>query len=617
MKAFSLKNIITGTLFFCAVLFQANSFGQQKDNEEDSAKKNRNVFQFVMSALKRSSGDSAKQAAVLNTKSETPFLTAEGKIIRHIIIKEYGFERNFSDTSKEIRYFGTRLLNSFHRNTREWVIRNNLFIKENTPLNPYIVADNERYLRSLDYIQDARILVKPITGDKDSIDLLILTKDLFSITGELNDVSPGRFKAKAGDVNVRGMGQTVFFTSLIESKRTPHFGFDAFYSKNNIANTFIDASVGYATIKQDLSYALADERAWYIQLNRPLVSQYTHLAGGILFGHHQSENVYHLPDSLFYKYHYNTFDAWVGYNLDVHKLLNDRPDNKKFVSIRYFKNRFSDTPYQIKGQYNFRYNDRQALLGSITFFKQKFYKTNYIYGFGTTEDIPYGYNIALTAGWYKQADLNRAYVGVDANKYVYTNNGYFIQYFLRTGGFLKKKLEDASFLIGSSLYSKLFLYKDLKIRQYINFSYSKQFNRIGLDPLNINNAFGVRYFRADSTLGSERVSLYSETFFFLNNKIFGFKFSPFVFGNLSLLKPETQSFNKADAYYGLGTGLRTHNENLVFKTIEVRFVYFPRKINQNSFKVTFTANIRFKFNSNYVRAPDIVDLNNNVDNVIY
>jgi hypothetical protein len=624
LKPVTFENIIRVAAILCLILFETHLYGQeQKDTllkQKDTVpKKNNNVFKFAIGALKRHHSDSATKATVLNTKIETPYLPYAGKVIRNIFIKEYGFERTFSDTSKEIHYFGTTILNKLHRNSREWVIRNNLFIKERTELNPYIVADNARYLRSIEFIQDARILVKEIPNVPDSVDLVVITKDLFSINGALNDASADRFKAKISDANVRGMGQKIAFTALIEKDRDPNFGYEILYSKNNIANTFINATVDYATIKPDMTTYNADEQAWYTKLERPLVSQYSHMAGAMLIGQNESQNTYFKPDSLFYKYHYNTFDAWMGYNLNVHKFYTDaKLKNRKFISLRYFKNNFTETPYQVQDHYYFRYNDRQAILGSITFFRQNFYETNYIYGFGTTEDIPYGYNVALTAGWYKQADLKRPYVGVDANRYVYTNRGDFIQYFLRTGGFMNHgQLQDASLLVGTSIYSRLFLYNKVKIRQHFNFSYTQQFNRVGLEPLSINNNFGLRFFRSDSIRGAQRISLYSETFFFLKYKVFGFKFAPFAFGDITLIRPEDESFSKSTAYYGLGGGVRTRNENLVFGTIELRLIYFPRKVDQNSFKLTLTTNIRFRVNSSYVSAPDIVQLNNDNGNNIY
>ena len=179
------------------------------------------------------------------------------------------------------------------------------------------------------------------------------------------------------------------------------------------------------------------------------------------------------------------------------------------------------------------------------------------------------------------------------------------------------QLQDVNLLVGTSIYSRLFLCNNVKIRQHFNFSYTQQFNRVGLEPLSINNNFGLRYFRSDSIRGDQRISLYSETFIFLKYKVLGFKFAPFAFGDITLIRPQEESFSKSTAYYGLGGGVRTRNENLVFGTIELRFIYFPRKVDQNSFKLTLNTNIRFRINSSYVSAPDIVQLNNDNGNNIY
>jgi hypothetical protein len=287
--------------------------------------------------------------------------------------------------------------------------------------------------------------------------------------------------------------------------------------------------------------------------------------------------------------------------------------------VRYFRNDFDSVPKQVGNTFNFRFNDREAALTSFTFFRQDFYKTNYIYGFGTTEDLPVGYNIAFTSGWYRQLHLNRLYTGVDANEFVVTKRGGFAQLFLRSGVFMYRgQAQDASVLIGASYYSPLFVWPDVKIRQYINFSYTRQFNRVGIDPLTINNVFGLRYFTGDSTFGAQRITLHSETTFYLNYKLLGFKFAPFAFGDLSFLTPESGSLQKSGLYHGLGAGIRTRNENLVFNTIEFRMVYFPRKTMQNnSFKIMINTGIQFRYNSTYVRQPDVVFLNTDGLNSIY
>jgi hypothetical protein len=559
------------------------------------------------------------RANVINIRSDEPFIPYQGKIIRNILINQLGFEKTFTDTTKELDYFGKRFVNHLHRNTRDWVIQNNLFIRENQPVDASLVADNERHLRSLEFIHDARILIRPILTDNDSIDVVIVTKDIFEIIAELNNLNLQHFKAKIGDVNILGMGQKVSFTALWQKERNPKFGYEIYYSKNNIANTFINATAGYTSIKQHLADGAEDEHSWYLKLEQPLASQYLHFAGAITLARNESYNSYSKPDSIFFKYHYNTFDMWVGYNLGLKKLLLFKTkQNREFISLRYFHSRFLLTPYQVEKQFNFNFNSREAVLGQFTFFKQSFYKTNYIFGFGITEDVPYGYNIALTAGWYKQWNLKRLYAGVDANRYLVTTNGDVMQYFLRTGTFVNdRKLEDAAILMGTTIFSRLRFINKTKMRQYLQFSYTRQFNRVSLYPLSIGNVFGLRNYNLDSASGNQRISLHAETFFFLKYKLLGFKFAPFTAGDLVLLTSERER-SKNGWYYALGGGVRTRNENLVFRTIELRFSYFPRQSQQNNtFKITLNSSIRFRYNSNYVKAPDIIQLNNDYENNIY
>ena len=604
----------------CLHLYAA---GQAKDSTGRFDRwKNNNIFQFFRNAITKGRPDSAAMAAALNIKSETPFKPYEGKIIRHIYLRGYGFEQTFTDTAKRLEYFGTNLLNHLHRKTRDWVIRDNLFIKEGMPVNAFKLADNERLIRSLNFIQDARILVT-LLPDTNSVDLVVYVKDLFSINGavgELNALPPG-IRSNISDANFLGMGQRVQLGMNLEANRYPDFGPQLLYSFSNIGGSFVNATASYTTINTDQYPGQPDEKAWFFHLDRPLYSPYAHLAGGFTIGEFEDFNVYRFADSLFYKYKYYTHDAWIGWNLGSDRFLsNTSVRDRRFLAFRYFRQSFDTIPYQVGNTFNFRFNDKEAALASFTFFRQDFYKTNYIYGFGTTEDLPLGYNIVLTSGWYRQLYLNRLYSGVDANGYMSTKQGAFFQFFLRSGVFMYQgHAQDASILVGTSYYSPLFLFPTLKVRQYINFSYTQQFNRIGIDPLTINNVFGLRYFTGDSTYGTQRVTLHSETTFYTNYKFLGFKFAPFVFGDLSLLTPQNESISKSNLYDGLGAGIRTRNENLIFNTIELRLVYFPLTTAQNryAFKLVFNTGLQFRFNNTYVRQPDVVMLNTDGLNSIY
>lgn len=608
-------------IFSLALLPSDNAYSQKKDSTgNNSPKKDKTFWEVLLKPITRNNTDSTLQPGVIISKNESLFLPYQGKGIRYILVKEFGFDKTFSDTTVEINYFGKDFINHLHTNTKEWVIRNNLFIKEKSALNANLVADNERYLRTLDYIHDARILVNTIPEEPDSIDLIVITKDFLSITLQINDATESRFKARIGNVNLMGTAQNIQFTALFEKKREPDFGYEIRYKMNNITGTFINAIAGYSKINPDLYDGTLDEHTWYAGIERPLVSQYLHFAGAIMFTHGKSYNHYLKPDSLFYNYEYNAFDSWIGYNLGVRKLLFLKSaQNRQFISIRYLRNEFPQVPYQVGDTFNFRFNDREAILAQFTFFKQNFYKTNYVFGFGITEDVPYGYNIALTTGLYKQLSLKRPYAGVDANLYAVTNKGHIIQYFLRTGIFLNKgEIQDAAVLIGASTFRRVVSFKSFKLRQYFRLSYTKQFNRIGLDPLYIKNVFGLKYIPLDSASGNQRFSLNSETVFFIKFKVLGFKFAPFASAAIAHFIPEHNNTSNSGFYSGFGGGIRTRNENLLFGTIELRFMYFPRKTEQyNSFKFTITTNFRFRYNSDYVKAPDIIQVNNDYYNSIY
>ena len=258
------------------------------------------------------------------------------------------------------------------------------------------------------------------------------------------------------------------------------------------------------------------------------------------------------------------------------------------------------------------FNTSRAALAQLTLFRQDYYKTQYIYGFGTTEDLPYGYNIAITAGWHEQLQLQRPYAGINASRYIATGQGDFIQLFLRTGGFLyQNKVQDGSFLLGATAFSRIFFLNSTKIREYVNASYTHLYNRVTYAPLRINNYYGPRGFQSDSAYGSRRLSIQLETEFYLKPKFFGFQFAPFPYTDFTVITPEKGPYSKSSLYTSLGGGVRARNERLVFETIELRAYFFPiAPTNMKGFKIILTPNVRFRYTSNYINAPDVVQLNN-------
>lgn len=577
-----------------------------------------NIFQQAWTSIQRNPDDicdADPDDNILNARAEDIYKPYAGKIIRHIQVSNLGFERKFTDTANRIRTLATRVARTLHVNTKEFVIRNNLFQKEGDLVDPFIIADNERYLRTLDFLQDARILVVADPVSQDTVDLLIVTRDFFSMKAVIDNDGFNAAKVRLSESNFLGMGQRIQANVLASQTRTPWFGYGFEYNKNNVCGSFAHLTVAYNNIDIGKSIGYEPEVSTSIRIDRPLPSPYNYYAGGIELSTNKAVNTFNTPDSVWYNYAYNIVDAWGGYNLSLRHIMKHDSSirDRKFLSLRYFRQQFTDNPAMFQERFDPVYNDKEAVLAQFTFFRQDFIKTQYIYGFGITEDVPYGYNVSLTAGWWKQRNLSRPYAGITADYYVTGKQGSFAQYYLRTGGFLNggKKLDDATFLIGASYFSKLFFSgTDFKIRQYVRGTYSRIFNPLTYEPLRINNVFGLRDFRTDSAQGYERISFQSETNFFTRYTVHGFRLAPFLYGEGAWVRDPKEPLKNATFFPGIGGGLRTRNENVIFGTIEFKACVYPVRIDGHPvFKFLIASDLRYRYRTTYIRPPDIVRMN--------
>lgn len=590
---------------------------------QDPGKKKRSFVGKIIYGIRTSFGKDTtgrrESVTILNTDALLPY---EGKIIRSIRTDQLGFEKSISDSAGNFIYFGTRVLNAVHATSREQTIRRNLYLQTGTRFNPYLAADNERYLRTIGFIQDSRIIVDSSSSSADSVDIIVITKDLFAYSPSTGGLSPLRQRVGLSNINLLGTGQKVSFTYLHDTRRKPASGIDAGYSYNNIAGSFINAGFNFSKITRNIYDRREDEENFLLQLDRPLVSQYKRLAGGLIVGKGRSMNLYpNYYGGDYYRYEYGVGDVWAGYNLGARKYLNDQKLHvKKFFGLRYFNYHFFETPYQVNDKvFDQRFNSRQGVLASLTLFRQYYYKTRYIYGFGVTEDIPAGFNVSITAGWYKQLDLSRPYLGVDAYRYIVSRKRDIAGLFIRSGMFLNRgNIEDASLMFGGSFFTRILYAGNKRVRQYFRGSYSAIINRVALNPLRINNALGIRNFNSDLASGNSRLALRSETFVFLEEKYFGFRLAPFASGDLVYLSHNKSTTDESGIFYGLGGGIRARNENLVFGTFELRGIIIPRKgTGDNRFKISVAVNLQFRYNSSYVSKPDIAELNGDVTGDIY
>jgi hypothetical protein len=599
----SIRTVLLVIALMCG---QVVAVAQQGDKEKDRNGKERgNGKELALKLI-----DQFYRDTLRTLKSENAYLKYEGKTIRNILLEHYGFERSLYDTSRrKVVNDVVRFGNSLHVTTRDQIIRNHLFLREGRPLNPYKVADNERLLRDLDFILDARIVVRPVEGNPDEVEIVVITRDVFSLGASFSPSSATKTQFGLYDVNIDGRGQEARINNLIDTERDPRYGYQLLYSKRSIEGSFINATVSYTKINNGASYGFENENALYLRFDRPLISPYTRFAGGFELSRNWSVNAYQKTTTDFRDYHYYVTDFWMGYNIGVKNKTGNR--NRHFVAFRTFDQRFTLKPEQENELENPVYNNRVYILGEVSFFNQNFYKTRYIYGFGRTEDVPYGKQFVVLAGWEKQLGLTRPYVGAEITKTLVRSNGDFHSYSVRVGGFRKDDdFEDVIALASASLFSKPLLYRKFIIRQSVSLNYTTILKQAITPLLEINNDFGVRGFTADSLMASKRLGITTETVVFTPWKLAGFRFAPFVAIDMALAAPKGMDLWKAPAWFGLGGGIRTRNENLVFGTIELRMYYFPKIVDDiSTFKVSLRSNLRIKYSSGFVRAPEFIRYN--------
>jgi hypothetical protein len=548
-------------------------------------------------------------------KSEQYFTPYRGRVVRDIYYRQVNVfgPRNINDTTF---HSGMKLLNfanRLHLNTAEWVIRQSLFFRESDTIDPYTMADNERYLRNRPFIQDARIYIINAAVSPDSVDLLVVTKDLFEYSADLRELTSTAFRGGISNNNVLGAGQSIDVTALWRNDRSPPWGSAVTYTKYNVAGSFVDASVGYTTLN-DYTPAAIDtgvlEGSYFISLNRPLYRTSASLIGGLYLARNFSINFRNLPDTLYRDYRYNVVDAWVGYNIINPGKNGEDPGKKPNMAIllRHYNLFFNRNPVQDRFKEDPVYNDRRYYLAELAVFRQDFFKAHYFFGFGRTEDIPLGYNIGVLSGWESWKERRRLYTALEMRKFWLTRHEGLFNTTLGIGSFWQKQSsEDAVIHASAEYYSRLFNFPWGRLRQFVTVDYLGNPNNFFYKPLSINVDVGIWGYRNSRINGYQRLNLRSETVYYSPLKVLGFKFNFSTYLQLSQITENNNAIFKNPLHSAIGAGVRIRNENLALNTFRIAAYYMPDAPPPvKSFYYEITTIVDFRFDISVLRAPQFL-----------
>jgi len=542
--------------------------------------------------------------------SNTPITNNEfepysGKIIRNIYYQQIPYGIELYDTSYRQNKL-QKFIDGIHIDTKKSVLKSFLFVKEGEALNPYKLADNERILRDLNFMQDATFDILNTIYD-DSVDIIVTTKDVFSIGADINTVSPKFVSLAVSDNNFLGQAQKVQVGYVFDKNRSPNSGVEFIYQKYNIANTFISLDFRHSSIRNSSLQAGQYEKNSGIYLSRPLYTSNAKWAGAIGASTTDALNTFINKDSLFRSYSFNTTDIWGGINLKTKQKNYQQVDYRKgdFLAIRYFSKQFINTPTIIPLASKQQYFDVSSLLLEYSKYNINFTKTTHIFGFGRTEDIPFGYNKRFTTGVNSFEKQQRFYVGVDLEKLVLDKKGNYYNYLISMGTNINKgnKFQDNSLLAFIGVYTKLIKRKRYLLRSYLSASVATIVNRTAYNALTINSVYGIKNFNNDTLQGNRRATLKAESFLFSKWQLLGFKIGFLGFGEVSAFGGDLPTTKSINIFSALGTGLRIRNEGLVFGTIEAKATWFPKVVKGPTINLTIASNLKVRYSGSFVRAP--------------
>ncbi len=608
-----LKQLLAACI--CCIMVQV-AFAQK-----DST--NRKLDSFLLSRkgifgkLGKSIVANNKDGLATPVRTDLAYVKYEGDVIRNIVVINLPFGLSLSDTGGVYKNVFIKWADDLHKDTRASVIKNNLFFKEGQKVIPALIADNERHLRDLSFLQDARISVNRVKNTVDSVDVWVYTKDVLSIGGSLRMHGTERYSVSVSEDNFAGTGNEILFKTYFDSKRKPVAGLGGEAIIRNIGGSFIDWSTGITTFEKNINTFQQNEQVAYTRIVRPLVNAYKRFTYAAEISQHKTNNAY-AQDSLYkadQQYAYDFYDAWLGWNTGAFKVFGGNRNNRyrTLVGGRYIRKQFTVRPEKFAGQYFYQYADINAMLFSVSIFGQDFYKTQYVYGFGRNEDIPEGLDISVTGGWVKTDGIDRTYTGIDLSRFFLTRRDGYLKLTARAGGYLKNnKYEDVNLLFGNEYFSRLInLGSKWKYRTFTTAGITHQNNRRLGEPLFLQNNYGLREFRGDTAnFGRTRIIAKAEFVFFTPLNFLNFKLATFAFANVGLLTPDKTKLFDGEWYKTIGAGFRIRNESLIFETIEARAFYFPEgNLRGKPWYFSVNTGIRFKYNQQLLKKPDFIIVN--------
>lgn len=495
----------------------------------------------------RSRIDTTRSGAVEDESQR--FLPYEGRTIGSVTI-----ERNqvFDPDGNWLERTG----NNLHILTRERVLRRDLLFGPGDTLDAEQLVRNQQLLRSRSYVSDAELEIRPDSLDSTRVDIIVHTRDSWTIGVDAGLHSEGHTMFGLYDANIFGTGNMLRVKTNFSRKDFSYGGNIVEYEIPNIFGSFYSASfsAGRDFYNSELKLNFGKE------FIRP-----TDYEVGISYENVKSK--YYLIDrdtSDLVKV--KTFDIWAGRSSYIRSIR-----SSIYFTGRYGFTQFSRRP-EVRADYNPAFHNCEEMLFGAGLYREKFYTANMVYGFGTREYLATGYKAELVGG-YSWGEFNdEMYLGTVYKIGGFTRAGYLMGSFT-LGSYID--LADGSWHhsavdVDLQWFSNLYIYRRNRVRQFLSLNYTQGWNRDAgsYEIVRFTRENGLEALKEHIT-GTNRMVLNTETVLFTPYQPLGFRIAFFGFLDMGLIGYSPNIF-KNDFFTSFGLGIRLKNERLIFSAIQLQ-----------------------------------------------
>jgi len=525
------------------------------------------------------------------------------KLIRSINISTLdAFGYSITDPTRQPKNILEKSGNTLHIKTVRARVRQVLLFRLGEELKPQALAESERLLRQTPEILDARVFVNEATTDQDSVDIQVITKDVFSLGGsiQLRDVGAGVVGLR--DVNFMGQGHQ--FRNRFEYGRSQPqtWSYDGSYVVP--FRNFVNAQASYRNTYQYREASVLASRGFYsINTKYAGAAAFSMIDRGITLDEPPPGEPY-----VFVPMRYTIQDLWVGRALRLRSYdLGYENPGRVIVSARVINTNFQVRP-------NSEYLDNTLMLGTIGYSLRHYYKDKYLFGFGRTEDVPTGTLLSLTSGFEHNSVDNRHYYALRASSAGYSLRKGYLYLSGEFGTYIRSS--DRAWQQGL-LRTELLYFTRLYHTgnwQWRHFFWNRAvigFNRLpGEQLLAIDGERGLRGFQPIEDLrGTSRFVINYETTVYTPVSFLGFRMAAVGFLDAAWLAttPGRELPFRDRPYSGVGLGLRFRNEYTAIRTVQILLGFYPHGQNSpNGIRIFESSRPYYDFSDFNFAQPGVV-----------